>query len=1101
MAVQSCQPNENDWVYVNHQLLRVYIKWARGPADVPIPGEISNTKRRKCGSNSNNVPSQAAIGRDSRKSNPFTGMSRGRVEFNTLNQVVKSIQSYGKFNPRLEATEFIISEEDFEKLKELLEEEPDEPSPSPKDEPGQPQGPSIVSKADVQPTVSVLLKRFVETMRRRFATVNLPLPRDDGKHVIQFERMNFNLPVLVLKEESASVIQDAMLARHTQAVRLERKGESQWGIEELTAEMILEPGRRVLLVGDPGCGKSTLQRWIAYYSSSQWVADATKSMPLLLECNRFVAESTPTDLRSIIEIAVSRLCLNQTIQSFGLPRRTKELARVDQDNRVPTDFDRLCDEFEAAALNGRVVLLLDGIDEIPEKPRKLFCQTQLLDMVAVYPDLRLLVTSRPYGVDQVQHNMSAAFDIRIVAPFPKPTKEMFLDKLCAAVGNENAADVRRHVLERNANIAALSDTVLMLALGAQIYWNEPNRFPNSRCQLIEEAIKQMISRKEDLQDAPVTFNELVPHLEYLAFRMREAHQGLILRDQAAAQIENFRKKTKGRIIAIRSEADLLAAALHPVGILALAGQRLDDTGMYQDELKFVHPIFQEYLAGRCIRYDRSGMDELSRLKELIDNLGIAQRSVKERYRMKQEAVVAGDWQETIRLCIAQLPENVADSVFSHLLCQEDSDRKRALAVFAMLCLADEPRLGPETLTKIFEDFVSCMSEIDAAVSAARTAWDEALRVVGASSFGDKLRQYLLAAFFAADGVLRQFIGRACISEFSKYAINISPDNCEQAISDLLCGLEMDEMKNRAIATMVFLERCFISKDKLGFLTSEQRTRVIDALLTAAETEIDLRDLYLWALCWFTGAPSDGMRGHVEKFVTLDATSIGRIRAIMTDSRKNDLGFAGLLATMDENVVHINLGSDWLNEAALVAVGVKPRRNLLVPQPKGDAEIIRLLNERLKRSIDNNEEEVRTAIALARLGFKDHTVVAVLGEAFSKLSQERDEICVHLGLLGSQDAQAYLLGVLENPTVEEPYKDLGVLGLLLADDVEVLEQQMLRANRYCEIFAYGIAGSRSREEGLRVLLRHAKHDNPTISTAVGFAIKRRRTWDEEEAHRK
>jgi hypothetical protein len=146
---------------------------------------------------------------------------------------------------------------------------------------------------------------------------------------------------------------------------------------ELVAEC---PERHLVLLGDPGAGKSALVRFAllqilgADFPAGSPLTALTGYIPFLVELRDFVARETEarcTDLLSYLGYCGDEL-------GFG---------------------------FDQAALEGHLtdqpsLLIIDGLDEIFDMKRRRLMVDQVIGLAGLYPKLRLIVTSRIAGFDE-----------------------------------------------------------------------------------------------------------------------------------------------------------------------------------------------------------------------------------------------------------------------------------------------------------------------------------------------------------------------------------------------------------------------------------------------------------------------------------------------------------------------------------------------------------------------------------------------------------------------------------------------------------------------------------------------------------------------------
>ena len=139
---------------------------------------------------------------------------------------------------------------------------------------------------------------------------------------------------------------------------------------ELMEILKLTPGSvpwvtgRWALLGDPGAGKTTLLRYLA---ASLAAEDPPRWIPVYESLPRWMPEAQP------------------------LPQRVE--CRLRRAGHPYEGFATLCDQL---ARDGRLLVLLDGLDEVPREQR---CEAEelLRDLAARWPHAQLVVASRPIG--------------------------------------------------------------------------------------------------------------------------------------------------------------------------------------------------------------------------------------------------------------------------------------------------------------------------------------------------------------------------------------------------------------------------------------------------------------------------------------------------------------------------------------------------------------------------------------------------------------------------------------------------------------------------------------------------------------------------------
>ena len=150
----------------------------------------------------------------------------------------------------------------------------------------------------------------------------------------------------------------------------EEKGEIDGGT--VRAETALNRSSRTLLRGEAGSGKTTLLRWIAINAARggfvKDLRDWNGLVPFVVRLRSYPSGQLPGP-------------------SQFLDDEASPLAAIAPDGWVHRILS-----------SGRGILLIDGVDELPEK-RRLAVRKWLKALLSEYSNLKTIVTSRPAAVD------------------------------------------------------------------------------------------------------------------------------------------------------------------------------------------------------------------------------------------------------------------------------------------------------------------------------------------------------------------------------------------------------------------------------------------------------------------------------------------------------------------------------------------------------------------------------------------------------------------------------------------------------------------------------------------------------------------------------
>ncbi|MDT0446904.1 NACHT domain-containing protein [Streptomyces johnsoniae] len=418
----------------------------------------------------------------------------------------------------------------------------------------------------------------------------------------------------------------------------------------LRAERALSGVSRVLLRGHAGSGKTTLVQWLAVTAARQ---DPEEGLLHLLGRVPFVLT-----MRTL------------TRDRRALPDPGGFLAAVDCP-LAGAQPERWADRVLAA---GRGLLLVDGIDEIPEDEREPV-RRWLRRLHATYPDNLWLVTARPSAVRE-DWLYTADFHELVLAPMRQADVRAFVQRWHRAVGG-TAADAAAllDLVHARQDLAALATNPLMCALICALHRERNGHLPRGRKALYDAALSMLLERRDRERPDPP--------------------RGALVLD-ADTQISLLQKLAYWLITNGRSElstslaASLLANALpviHRGDELGPAPEVLrhlvERSGLLREPsdgaLDFVHRTFQDYLGAR----------------EIVD-------------WQHFPALVAkaheDQWEDVVRMAVAHAQPVQRGELLSALVARGDSDDEHRvrLHLLAMACLEHATQLQPTVRAEVIE---------------------------------------------------------------------------------------------------------------------------------------------------------------------------------------------------------------------------------------------------------------------------------------------------------------------------------------------------------------------------------------------------------------
>ena len=449
---------------------------------------------------------------------------------------------------------------------------------------------------------------------------------------------------------------DEFMPLHRELIR--SPSETPREVEAITLGEAFRRDRWLVILGEPGSGKTTLIRWLALQL-------ATAGEEVLVSRGK-VDPSTP-DASEQVSLGPARLPVLVRIADYAEARAKmghharyglhEFLGHHSWQGRKPAESDPEEDRLNQYILDqlgaGQAVILLDGMDEIAQSDLRDVIRADINRFIEQWingrgdpawigrPDAYLIdgepyltggnqivITSRIVGYQVAP--LEGPLTHVLIEPMAEPAVRAFCTAWTRAVnaashvqaedgGAAESAALQRAIYDDSRpRIRELASNPLLITILALLYRRNDKRLPDQRVELYRTAIDVLI---DDWPDNPINRGELRAVLPDVAELIhRTSSSGLIetgsLRQVLAASLTRERR-ADGRIRPdqfVRPDSDdiqqFLGVALSRVGIMAGRGDLL---------LGFVHLTFQEYLAGLWLVRDEDVDKTVARVRDVLDN--------------------------------------------------------------------------------------------------------------------------------------------------------------------------------------------------------------------------------------------------------------------------------------------------------------------------------------------------------------------------------------------------------------------------------------------------------------------------------------------------
>jgi hypothetical protein len=461
-------------------------------------------------------------------------------------------------------------------------------------------------------------------------------------------------------------------------VTVQREGESR-KMERQAVGTALAAYPRLALLAAPGGGKSTLIKRLAVAYADparrRQIADDIPErdwLPLFFRCR---------ELRGLARGSFADLLDALTQQEPVRQHASVFRAHVDR-----------------ALLASRVLLLVDGLDEISDPGDRAAFVCTLRAALQAYPNTAIVVTSREAGFRHVAAHFASVCTRATLSPFdPEDIRRLSVAWHREVVGEAEKvrtdAEQLADTIVRNDRIRRLAVNPLLLTTLLLVKrW--VGSLPTRRAVLYGKAVEVLLMTWNTEGHDPIPEEEALPQLCYVASAMMFEGVQKISRPRLASLLQEARDALPTELGYVKGTVDQF---IHRVedrsSLLMMTGHDVED-GRLAEFFEFRHLTFQEFLTARAM------VEGWHPAREEGDTLA----SVLEPHLEKEE------WREVIPLA-AVLGGKATEALIQRLTEKAGKlegivpgDKDPVLLALGN-CLADEAAARPETIRSAIRQLV------------------------------------------------------------------------------------------------------------------------------------------------------------------------------------------------------------------------------------------------------------------------------------------------------------------------------------------------------------------------------------------------------------
>jgi hypothetical protein len=429
-------------------------------------------------------------------------------------------------------------------------------------------------------------KKYLQKIYEIYGTIKLPIGPAQG-FSLQAVFQPLRLCQLSPESDGGNLEDSSLVQNEVMVDELEKAPVREQFLSVEESSMVVEngdealkksPSRRIVILGGPGTGKSTLLKYFVGNRAQKAMNDRQAPLPI------FVA-----------------------LPEFGRSGKTFKSYLLDTLQDLLID-DAFVEVLWQKILQGQALICLDSLDEVVTGQTDMVHKINAL-IASAHPETTWVISSRFTDFKKGQFLSSNTIEWELLPldhSLCQKLAERLLPELQRRMPQRGTGDPKAFLktLEMHPRIATWGKNPLLFSLAAILYVRR-GRLPESRKELYLQVIDAIIELREPVLEWRVTLREISGALAYKLLTEKKGRTFsvtdliILLRSIRQEQGENW-------------QVEDIARRLRNTGLLETVGQ---------GSFSFLHQTFQEYLAGYYVAFLPSprAQQAVDRLVEHIDD--------------------------------------------------------------------------------------------------------------------------------------------------------------------------------------------------------------------------------------------------------------------------------------------------------------------------------------------------------------------------------------------------------------------------------------------------------------------------------------------------